>query len=334
MKYIKSFNESQTLTYPREEHEVLRLLQLITPKLGDNTDIIRRCEVNSRGEVDVISGNIVISPEISPETKELKQLPIKFGHVSGTFRFGASLWSPLGTLNITSLEGSPEYCLNFDATSTKITDLNGGPKHVPGNYRVYDVRYLKSLEGAPSEVGGEFNISETGIKSLKGSPKRVGIFGCNDNNIKSLVGGPEHTDGTYDVGNCLLTSLEGAPKSCESFIAHSRSGALLDPQRRLWDPRPLKGCSYEKAYFAAEPIQSLMNLFRSKEMRQRNLSKDFLDSLDYNYVRDDRQINLFRLKEALDELGLVDNLYDSDISFYRLVDDDGNLVDKYGEPLD
>ena len=334
MKYIKSFNESQTLTYPREEHEVLRLLQLITPKLGDNTDILQRCEVNSKGEVDVFSGNIVISPEISPETKDLKHLPIKFGHVSGTFRFGASVWSPLGTLNITTLQGSPENCQNFDATNTKITDLNGGPKYVTGNYRVNHVGYLKSLEGGPTEVGGGFYFSQTGVKSLKGSPKRVGIFGCNTNNIKSLVGGPEHVDGTYDVGNCLLTSLEGAPKSCDSFIAYSRSGAMLDPKRRLWDPRPLKGCSYVKAYFATEPIQSLMNLFCTKQMRQRNLAKDFLDSLDYNYVRDDRQINLFRLKEALDELGLVDNLYDSDISFYRLVDDDGNLVDKYGEPLD
>ena len=38
--------------------------------------------------------------------------------------------------------------------------------------------------------------------------------------------------------------------------------------------------------------------------------------------------------QQLDELGLLENLYNSDISFYKLVDDDGNLVDKYGEPLD
>ena len=91
---------------------------------------------------------------------------------------------------------------------------------------------LKSLKGAPTEVGGSFDCPYNQLTSLKGAPKKVGgSFECQGNWLTSLKGAPQKIDGGFWCSGNLLTSLEGAPKkvgrsfNCMNNQLHSLKGA-------------------------------------------------------------------------------------------------------------
>lgn len=66
----------------------------------------------------------------------------------------------------------------------------------------------------PSEIDGDFSISEEGLTSLEGSPRRVtDDFFCIDNKLTSLEGGPEYVGGDYHCSGNKLKTLKGAPKT-------------------------------------------------------------------------------------------------------------------------
>ena len=75
---------------------------------------------------------------------------------------------------------------------------------------------LKSLKGAPQEVGRNFYCRDCpSLKSLKGAPQEVGIdFICHKcTSLTSLEGAPQKVGGDFYCRNCTsLTSHEGAPK--------------------------------------------------------------------------------------------------------------------------
>ena len=72
---------------------------------------------------------------------------------------------------------------------------------------------LKSLKGAPTEVGGSFGCSDNQLTSLKGAPQKVGgSFGCGGNQLSSLEGAPRDVGGNFSCSNNKLTSLKGAPQ--------------------------------------------------------------------------------------------------------------------------
>ena len=65
---------------------------------------------------------------------------------------------------------------------------------VNGSFSCSDCTSLKSLKGAPEEVGGDFYCNKcNSLTSLEGAPKKVGgDFLCNKcNSLKSLKGAPE-----------------------------------------------------------------------------------------------------------------------------------------------
>ena len=72
---------------------------------------------------------------------------------------------------------------------------------------------LKSLKGAPIEVGRDFDCHHNHLTSLKGAPQKVGgEFDCSENQLTSLEGAPQEVGGTFDCYDNQLTSLEGAPQ--------------------------------------------------------------------------------------------------------------------------
>ena len=73
---------------------------------------------------------------------------------------------------------------------------------------------LKSLKGAPTEVGGYFSCYNNQLTSLKGAPHKVdGNFYCHNNQLTSLEGAPQEVGGDFYCYKNQLTSLEGAPKT-------------------------------------------------------------------------------------------------------------------------
>ena len=81
---------------------------------------------------------------------------------------------------------------------------------------------LKSLKGAPQEVGGSFGCSDNQLTSLKGAPQKVGgSFGCGGNQLSSLEGAPRDVGGNFSCSNNKLTSLEGAPQEVGRYFSCS-----------------------------------------------------------------------------------------------------------------
>ena len=97
-----------------------------------------------------------------------------------------------------------------------LKSLEGAPKEVGGHFYCFNCNSLTSLKGAPKEIGGGFYCdSSKSLKSLEGAPKEVGgDFNCiYCNSLESLKGAPKKVGEDFSCINCeSLKSLEGAPK--------------------------------------------------------------------------------------------------------------------------
>jgi hypothetical protein len=125
-------------------------------------------------------------------------------------------------------------------------DICGGVVHVVGNVNLYSksltsipVQFgyvsghfycsnknnqLKSLEGCPSEVGGDFYCSYNELTSLKGGPMEVGgSFYCNDNDLTSLEGCPKEVGGNFNCHDNGLGSLKGCPSEVGGYFDCDRN---------------------------------------------------------------------------------------------------------------
>lgn len=107
----------------------------------------------------------------------------------------------------------------INAKSANITSLANDLfiwTSVKGDFYCAYSKKLKSLEGAPKEVGGYFYCSYCNeLESLEGAPEEVGKgFSCsNCKSLTSLEGAPEKIGGYFDCSNCKsLKNLKGAPK--------------------------------------------------------------------------------------------------------------------------
>jgi glutaredoxin-related protein len=206
---------------------------------------------------------------------------------------------------------------------------------VKGSYDIEDCR-VYSLIGAPEDVESYFDCDSTPITSLEGSPKIVGgFFRCSRTNITDLKGGPEEVAGGYYVSYTTLESFEGAPKRCE-FVEIDGS------KTPVWNPIHLRDTKMKFLEVDSEqPIYELLNLFTNnlQTYRQLNFNRKketterFLESLDYGYIRGDStnpKVNLFRLREALQEFDLELPTDKDTLEYYTLLDDDGRPVDLRG----
>lgn len=91
------------------------------------------------------------------------------------------------------------------------------------------------------EVGGNFDCSHTGLKSLEGAPQKVaGDFNCSNNNLSSLEGGPQSVAFSYICWLNPLTSLAGAPAKIGTGF-HCDFFSLKE-----WNPREWLGLLSDK----------------------------------------------------------------------------------------
>ena len=107
-----------------------------------------------------------------------------------------------------------------------LKSLEGAPKEVGGSFSCRNCPNLKSLEGAPEKIDGSFSCRWCkNLSSLKGAPKEISgnFLCCGCEKLKSLEGAPEEIDGTFDCSNCPnLKSLEGAPKVIKGEFIHDK----------------------------------------------------------------------------------------------------------------
>ncbi len=149
----------------------------------------------------------------SNERNELNREQRKFlnERVSGTWVFNTST-------GLVDVEGNVVFFSNDveDFMGIKFGNVKG----------TFDCSFnnLKSLEGAPHEVGDRFYCNNNNLASLAGSPKKVGgRFDCDRNSLTSLAGAPKEVGGIFDCRYNNLISLEGAPEKiggvflCDEF---------------------------------------------------------------------------------------------------------------------
>jgi hypothetical protein len=159
---------------------------------------IENYTINPDGTVDVSGG-------VDLFRKDLKELPLKFGKVSGYFICSDN--------QLTTLEGAPkEVGEYFYCYGNQLTTLEGVPKEVGGGFYCHHNK-LTTLEGVPKEIGGDFYCHHNQLTTLEGSPEVVGgDFYCRYNQLTTLEGAPKEVGGGFYCSNNQLTTLEGAPK--------------------------------------------------------------------------------------------------------------------------
>lgn len=110
---------------------------------------IKKVSLDSQGRVDVVGTVYFLEP--AQRGTITHQLPMRFGHIDGSFI--------ARSLKLTSLEGAP-HTVNgeFTAQSNQLTSLAHGPVHVKELY-VVNHNPLKSLEGFPEHLGREFSFT-------------------------------------------------------------------------------------------------------------------------------------------------------------------------------
>ena len=124
---------------------------------------------------------------------------------------------------------------DIDVINKNITSLTNGMfvwTTVGGYFRFVSCNSLKSLEGSPKKVGRDFYCFNcNSLTSLEGAPKEIGggFYFDSSQSLKSLEGSPKEVGGDFYCYNCSsLTSLDGVPKevkkdfsciNCESLTS-------------------------------------------------------------------------------------------------------------------
>ena len=104
----------------------------------------------------------------------------------------------------------------FNCSELGLRSLKGAPIEVGGDFLCHCNPNLHSLEGAPQKVGRDFSCTYNQLTSLKGAPTEVGRdFICSDNLLTSLEGAPQTVGRDFYCLNNQLTSLKGAPQKVD-----------------------------------------------------------------------------------------------------------------------
>ena len=102
-------------------------------------------------------------------------------------------------------------------------DKKNGLINVYGDFESYGYP-AASLPVSFGLIQGNFNISSTEIKTLKGCPIYVsGDFLCENNLLNSLEGSPITIDGSFSCSNNRIKDLKGCPKEIGSDFACSNN---------------------------------------------------------------------------------------------------------------
>ena len=117
--------------------------------------------------------------------------------------------------------GIYDYTINDDGS----VDVDGnvslskkGLTELPLNFNIVTGRFgcsmnkLTTLKGCPKKVGLYFTCKENHLTSLEYGPTKVGgDYNCNMNRLTNLIGSPDSINYAFNCSNNLLTSLEGCP---------------------------------------------------------------------------------------------------------------------------
>ena len=174
-----------------------------TSKVADllekHFDVRGDVQIDPQSRLVNVTGNVILD-----ETKQVTQLPVQFGTITGSFDCKNN--------KLTSLQGAPHHVgSHFWCMKNQLTSLQGAPTHVGGSFWCY-MNQLTSLEHAPTHVGSHFYCQGNLIQSLAGSPTHLGgSFDCSYNKLTSLDHAPHQVDMHFNCRGNVLQSVHAAP---------------------------------------------------------------------------------------------------------------------------
>lgn len=203
MQYLKNWEEifegkdKSKKKKSKKEEDPHKKIRKHCEKFG-----IQNYEIDEDGFVNVPAFNGDIQTRFMGE-----ELPFHFGRLD----VGLDLVAP----NLTSLQGFPHTILgHLLLRECKIKSLEGLPKSIGGDFRCYFLNNLTTLKGGPSRVEFSFVIVGSKIESLEGGPIYVGHdYVVRRTLIKNLKGSPKVIGNDLHLEQTLLTSLEGGPET-------------------------------------------------------------------------------------------------------------------------
>lgn len=119
-----------------------------------------------------------------------------------------------------------------------LRSLQGAPDDVGADFSCTFCLSLNDLQGGPKTVGGTYYAGHCDLTSLRGAPTAVlnGGFHCEANRLTDLEGAPHIVNGIFDCTHCnKLETLYGAPGSeivCNTLSPQSAETVKALLQRR------------------------------------------------------------------------------------------------------
>jgi len=118
------------------------------------------------------NGVVDVNGDVWLNKRQLREIPVQFGNVSGDFYCGYN--------NLITLIGSP---------------------HVVGRGFYCHFNELKSLEGCPQKINRRLNCNNNKLTSLVGAPDHMKDLDCSYNELTSLAGCPKNVSREFVCWN-------------------------------------------------------------------------------------------------------------------------------------
>ncbi len=155
----------------------------------------------------------------------------------------------------------------FDCDGKGLKDLKGIKfGRVTGDF-ICSSNSLKTLEGAPREVGGDFWCTNNLLKTLEGAPRKVdGRFLCLNNPLQSLEGAPEIIGGEFYSDELNVPEGQWSISTLVTMFLES-SGEKKDLLGILVSPEALQKRIDENPERAAVEMKSIVGLPEYKTLK-------------------------------------------------------------------
>lgn len=208
-----------------------------------------------KGSVDVDAQTHMVNVHGDVAAKQqMKEFPVKFGHVTGNFDCS---WN-----NLITLAGAPHIVDGeFKCNNMQLTSLKHAPTKVGGSFNCGN-NQIRSLADAPAQVGGDYICSGNQLTSLQGCPSTItGGFYCRWNFLNNLEGAPTHVQGDFFCDyNPELKSLEGLPSTITGRIVFSYNIHSPLPLLRVLIPT----CTQIECEGAPQKVRIILNKYRGQ----------------------------------------------------------------------
>ena len=161
-------------------------------------------------------------------------------------------------------------------------------KDIDSICKKYRIRNYTINSDGSVDVDGDVSLSSMELTKLPLKFGRVsGNFKCRHNKLTTLEGAPESVGGTFDCSDNQLTTLEGAPREVgrDFYCDNNKLTTLEGAPREVGDVFDCEN----------NPVYNIYELF--------NNHKEFMDSLDWDYIRGNK-IVMSRFEEACAEAGI------------------------------